>query len=84
MASLDELKNYDVKQANPTGSQTPAEKLKAMRPTEPVPPRVIIHSFDPDAGRKQDNHPIPLAKTARGIVCLFMIRLIVLLCIRWL
>lgn len=51
MSTLDELRKFDIKPTNETARQTPAEKLKAMRPTEPIPPRIIIHSLD---GNKQD------------------------------
>lgn len=52
MTSLDELNNAHKNSTNNTAPQTPAEKLEAMRPKEPIPPRVIIHSYDPSTGNK--------------------------------
>ena len=48
------LNEMNHKSTNTTAPQTPAEKLKVMRPTDEVPPRVIIHSLDLSAGKKQD------------------------------
>lgn len=52
MTALDELNNVHKNSTNNTASQTAAEKLEAMRPKKPIPPRVITHSYDPSAGNK--------------------------------
>lgn len=41
MASLDELRKIA---ANNTSTQTPADKLAAMRPDKPLPGRIVTHS----------------------------------------
>lgn len=53
MGLLDEFSKKENGSVNGANTQTPAEQLEALRPTQPIPPRVIIHSYEPGSQGNQ-------------------------------
>lgn len=50
MASLDELRKLNSNTASSAPAQSPADKLAAMRPRNPIPGRIITNSDNSSAG----------------------------------